>query len=116
MAIDLLLAAEMEVLVTGVADRPAAIAGQKREDRLTLLLRNDQVVVPESSMWGLKYGAHKTSYTNTRPAKAVDYAGERDRRVQPTDHAHDALGQGGGSRRVLAAPQYLVTGEAASKP
>jgi len=41
MTLNLLLAAEMEVPVTWVADGPAAIAGQKREDRLSLVPRNN---------------------------------------------------------------------------
>ena len=38
--LNLLLAAEMEVPETRVADRPAAIVRQKRDDRLSLLPRN----------------------------------------------------------------------------
>jgi len=39
--VNLLLAAEMEVPVTWVADGPATIAGQKRENRLSLVPRNN---------------------------------------------------------------------------
>ena len=39
-SLNLLLAAEMEVPETWVADRPAAIVRQKRDDRLFLLPRN----------------------------------------------------------------------------
>jgi hypothetical protein len=41
MTLNLLLAAEMEVPVAWVADRPAAIAGQKRDHRLSLLRRDN---------------------------------------------------------------------------
>ena len=41
MPLNLLLAAEMEVPVAWVANRPAAIAGQQRDDRLSLLSRNN---------------------------------------------------------------------------
>ena len=67
MTLNLLLAAEMEVPVARVADRPAAIAWQKREDRLPLLQRNNQVVMSERSGWSLSC-KHKTSYTTTRCA------------------------------------------------
>jgi hypothetical protein len=39
--INLLLAAKMKVLVAWVANRPTAIAWQKREDRLSLVPRNN---------------------------------------------------------------------------
>ena len=39
--LNFLLAAEMEIPVTWVADGPAAIAWQKREDRLSLLQWNN---------------------------------------------------------------------------
>ena len=67
MTLNLLLAAEMEVPVAWVADRPAAIAGQEREDRLSLLQRNNQVVMSERSGRAL-ICAHEKSYTTTRPA------------------------------------------------
>jgi hypothetical protein len=37
MTFSVLLAAEMKVLVAWVTDRPAAITGQQRDDRLSLL-------------------------------------------------------------------------------
>ncbi|HEX8961536.1 MAG TPA: hypothetical protein VF801_00925, partial [Rhodocyclaceae bacterium] len=41
MTVSLLLAAEMKILVARVADGPAAIAGQQRDDRLSLRSRNN---------------------------------------------------------------------------
>ena len=55
---NLLLAAEVKVPVLGIADGPAAIAGQEREHRLPLSRRNYHVVVSERSRRALIY-AHK---------------------------------------------------------
>jgi len=66
---NLLLAAEVKVPVLGIADGPAAIAGQEREHRLPLSRRNYHVVVSERSRRALIY-AHKSSYTK-RPCASL---------------------------------------------
>ena len=43
----LVLAAEVKIPVSWVANGPAAVIGQEREDRLSLAQRNCQVVVSE---------------------------------------------------------------------
>lgn len=52
------LAAEVEVLLQGVTERPSAVAGQKRSDRLSLAERDVQVVGSEGRWRALNF-THK---------------------------------------------------------
>ena len=68
-----MLAAEVKILVQGIAYWPAAIAWQKRLDRLSLFDRYFQVIVLRQA-WGKFDATHGAAYTKC-PGDACQYSG-----------------------------------------
>ena len=91
-AIASVLAAEVKILLLGVADRPAAIGGHKRLDRLSLVDRYVEVIVLRQCR-GVFFAFHNAAYTKAK-RQACDYLeqqrsspGEADRTTQPSPFA-----------------------------
>lgn len=101
-AIASVLAAEVKILVLRVADRPAAIRGHKRLDRLSLVDRYVKVIVLRQYR-GMFFAHHNAAYTKAK-RQTCDYLEQRRSSPRGVDHTTQlspfACHSGGDNRRT----------------